>query len=86
MRHQQHGAAGVLHGAVEFAGFVFENAQAGDFVGNIAGIGFGVGMAHAQQHHQAGFDLAAALAALAGHRINVGAAHFLDNGTHWVSQ
>ena len=53
LRNQQHRAAGVLQRAVQFAVAVFKNPQCGDFVGDVAGICFGVLRADAQQHREA---------------------------------
>jgi len=55
---QQHFAAGVFHRQIEFAGFVFKDAQVGDFVGDIAGVGLAVFAAYAKQYAQAVGNLA----------------------------
>ena len=81
LRYQQHFAAGVFHRQIEFAGFVFKDAQVGDFVGDIAGVCLAVFAAHAKQHAQAVGNLAERCIRRVGGG-DVGMADFLDNGTH----
>ena len=81
LRYQQHFSAGVFHRQIKLAGFVFKDAQVGDFVGDIAGVCLAVFAAHAKQHAQAVWDLAErGIRRIGGG--DVGMADFLDNGTH----
>ena len=47
LRDREYAAAHVLQAAVHLSVDIFEDAQAGDFLGEICGVGFGVFVPHA---------------------------------------
>ncbi len=80
LRDGQHAAADVQYAAVHLSGIVFENAQAGDFSYQVAGIVLRIVAANAKQDQQSQPDLAGDFFV----DRDLGAAYPLDDGTHVV--
>ena len=81
LRDGENRAADVGDAAVHLSFLIFKNAQAGDFRGEIIGVGFGVFVRYSQQYQQSLLNFSREFSI----DLDRGAAHALDDGTHrWV--
>jgi len=78
LRYQQHCATSLADRQIHLSFRIVENAQAGDLVGQVVGIGFGVILAYAQQYQQ---TFANCSSDFAGNG-NLGPSYALDDGSH----
>ncbi len=78
----QNAAADIANAEVHLSAFIIKHSQAGDFFGEVRGVGFGVRRRHAEQDEKSAANLAGDCVFFSVNHADLGAANPLHDGTH----